>query len=198
MRTQERQRWFQKCDAHGHVRCSCGIEVRRENWSCLCSLASDLKHIWTPSFPTCCQYNIHMWLGFSFLYSFTILDFTSTSNYKLWRFFKSLGLTFSILYFLRSQSPQGYIPLCTKIGDIPAILQPKTSEHQLDPQYENTFFNMECTIPWWIFLPYLSDSSWGPRWKYIGFPLLVLGRGGYLNKADTTKSQGVYFWLLIT
>lgn len=100
MRTQERQRWFWNCDARGHhVRCSCDIEVRRKNQSCLCLLASALKHMWTHSFPTCCQYNIHMSLGFSYLYSFMIQDFTPPSKYKLWRFFQKFRSYFSIFFF---------------------------------------------------------------------------------------------------
>lgn len=100
MRTQERQRWFQKCYAHGPVRNFCDIEVRRKNQSCLCHLASALKYVWTHSFPTCCQYNIHMSLGFSFLYSFMTLDFTSTSNYKLWRLYQEFrSYFFHIIFF---------------------------------------------------------------------------------------------------
>lgn len=40
---------------------------------------------------------------------------------------------------------------------------------------------MEVPNPWRIFLLYLPDCSWGPRWNYSGSPLLALGRGRYLN-----------------
>lgn len=69
--------------------------------SCVCFLALALKPMWTPSFPTWCQYNILMTPGFSFFCSFMILYFTSTSKYtKLRRFFQEFrSYFFHILFF---------------------------------------------------------------------------------------------------
>lgn len=40
---------------------------------------------------------------------------------------------------------------------------------------------MKFPNPQRIFLLYLPDCPWGPRWNYSGSPLLALSRGGYLN-----------------
>lgn len=88
-----------RTDACGYVRNSCDRGKEEKPILFIPSFLSFETHV-NPFLPYKST-NIHMSFGFQFLYSFLILDFTSPSKYKLWRFLQEFRCYFFHIIFFK-------------------------------------------------------------------------------------------------
>lgn len=91
-RTQERQTWFQKCDACDRVRYSCDFEVLSKKMLLYIPSCLSFETLLIPFLPSLVANTasicdlVCVLFCFLILFSFMMLNFTSTSSYRVWRF----------------------------------------------------------------------------------------------------------------